>query len=159
FTSQGPRAQVASGFLRLGWWSRAAGQPQEAVKAYRAVLSGYPRSPEALWARAGLVPALLDLDDYTAAREEAGQLGTLDRDRALSLPTWLIVRRWLGEKSRAEEARAVDDNLLSRNLQPVTRAWVLLMSAELARQSGQTDDARSRYELVRQAPGQPSLGS
>ncbi len=157
-TSAGPRTQNASAFLRQGWWSRAAGQPAEAVKAYRSVLSGYPQSPEATWARAGLVQALLDQDDYTAALEAARQLDAADRGRTLSLPTWLIVRRWLAEKARVDEARALDDDLLARTLQPATRAWLLLMSSELARQSGQADEARSRLELVRQSAGQSPLG-
>ena len=158
YTSTGPRTQIASSYLRLGWWSRAAGQPVEAVKAYRSVLSGYPRSPEATWARAGLVQALLDQDDYSAAMEEARQLDAADRGRTLSLPTWLNVRRWLADKSRTEEARALDDDLLARTLQPATRAWLLLMNSELARQSGQADEARSRLELIRQSAGQSPIG-
>ena len=51
--------------LRLGWWSRAAGQPLAAVQAYRGVMSAYPKMPEILWARAGLALAFLDLSGET----------------------------------------------------------------------------------------------
>jgi len=154
----GPRILMESAFVRLGWWSQAAGQPADAAKAYRTLLDTYPNSAEALWARAGLVQALLDLDDYPAAREEARQLEAADRSRTFSLPTWLLVRRWLTDKSRPEDARALDDELLAWTLEPATRAWVLLVSAELARQSGQPDEARNRFELVRQSPSVPLLG-
>ena len=71
--------------MRLGWWRREAGQPLEAVKTYRGLLAAYPRTAEAAWARAGLVRALLDLDDYAAARAEARLLrhgGPHERPRA-----------------------------------------------------------------------------
>ena len=159
FTASAPRVSIASGFLRLGWWSRAAGQPLDAVSAYRTVLAAYANTPEAPWARAGLVQALLDLDDYQAAQEAARQLEAADRGRTFSLPTWLLVRQWLADKSRHDEARALDDDLLARTLDPPTRAWVLVVSADQARQSGQPDEARNRFELVRQSPPLPFLGS
>ena len=71
FTAAGPQLLIESGLMRLGWWRREAGQPLEAVKTYRGLLTAYPRTAEAAWARAGLVRALLDLDDYPAARAEA----------------------------------------------------------------------------------------
>jgi TolA-binding protein len=152
-----PPFMIESGLLRRGWWGRPAGQPKEAIAAYRRLLTGYPRASEAPWARLGLVQALLDIDDYQAAREEARQLEATDRNSPLALPAWLLMRRWLADKSKPEEARALDENLLARTLEPDTRAWVLLMSADLARQSGQVDDARSRLELVRQSPSTPAI--
>lgn len=158
FTAGNPRTLMETGLLRLGWWSRAAGESQEAVKAYRTLLDTYPRSAEVPWARAGLVQAYLDLDDYPAAREEARQLDAADRSGTLALPTWLAIRSWLARKARADEARALDEELLARTLEPPTRAWVLLASAELSRQTGQPEEARTRFDLVRQAPGLPLLG-
>jgi TolA-binding protein len=158
FVNSRPRILIANGYLSLGWWSRAAGQPAEAVKTYRALLSAYPNAPEAIWARAGLAQALLDQDDYAGAREEARQVETLDRTGTLSLPTWLIVRRWLADKSRADDGRALDEQLLARTLEPATRAWVLLVSAEQSRQAGQLDEARTRFDLVRQNPVVPAFG-
>jgi TolA-binding protein len=158
FTTSSPRILQSNGFLSLGWWGRAAGQSADAAKAYRTVLSSYPNTPEAPWARAGLVQALLDLDDYTAAREEARRLGELDKAGTLSLPTWLVIRQWLAGKPRLDEARALDEFLLARNLEPPTRAWVLLVSAEQSRLAGQSDEARTRFELVRQSSPPPLLG-
>jgi TolA-binding protein len=158
FTAPGPTFLMESGLLRQGWWGRAAGQPREAVTAYRRVLATYPRATEVPWARLGLVQALLDLDDVGAARDEARQLAAADPGGALSLPALLLVRGWLAGKSKPEEARALDEELLARTLEPATRAWVLLLSAELARQSGQPDEARARFDLVRQSPSVPALG-
>jgi len=154
-----PPFMIESGLLRRGWWGRPAGQPREAIAAYRRLLTAYPRASEVPWARVGLMQALLDVDDYPAAREEARQLEAADRNSPLALPAWLLMRRWLADKSKPEEARALDENLLARTLEPDTRAWVLLMSADLARQSGQADDARSRLELVRQSPSSPAINS
>ena len=42
FVSGGPQVLIDSGLLRLGWWSRAAGQPLDAAKAYRGHALGVP---------------------------------------------------------------------------------------------------------------------
>lgn len=159
FVSGGPQVLIDSGLLRLGWWSRAAGQPLEAVKAYRGLLSAYPQSREIAWARAGLAQALLDLDDYPPARDEAKQLESVDRSGTLVVPTRLLMSRWATEKGHPEEAREINDELLGRTLDPATRAYVLLLSAEASRQGGQAGEARDRFELVRAAPGPPALGA
>jgi TolA-binding protein len=158
FTNGGPQLLIDNGLFRRAWWSRAAGQPLEAVKTYRALLSAYPQSLEALWARAGLVQALLDLDDYPAAREEARQLAAANRSDMLALPTLLLMSRWLTEKVRPDEARELNGNLLARNLEPTTRAYVLVLGAEVARRAGKFDEARDGFELVRTSPGSPALG-
>ena len=44
-----------------------------------------------LWVRAGLLRALLDLDDYEAAREEARLLQAADKTGSLSLPSQLLL--------------------------------------------------------------------
>lgn len=158
FTASRPQLLAADGLLGLGWWSRAAGQPQDAVKAYRSLLATYPQAAaQGLWARAGLVQALLDLDDYRAAREEAGRLEGLDKAGTLALPTLLLVRGWAADKSRVEEARALDAELLARDLEPATRAWVLLLSGDLARQAGNPGEAHDAFELVRAAPVAPAV--
>ena len=41
FTAGGPQPLTENALLSLGWWSRAAGQPADAVSAYRALLSAY----------------------------------------------------------------------------------------------------------------------
>ena len=158
FTDAGPRLLIDSALLRLGWWSRAAGQPLAAVQNYRGVMSAYPKMPEILWARAGLVLALLDLDDYAAALDEAQKLDAADKEGALGLPVLLAVDRWATEKRRADEARALEQGLLARNLEPATRAYVLLMGGEAEYQAGQMSEARSLFELVLARPGTPALG-
>jgi tetratricopeptide (TPR) repeat protein len=159
FVSGGPQVLIDSGLLRLGWWSRAAGQPLEAAKAYRGLLSAYPQSREAVWGRAGLVQALLDLDDYPAAREEAKKLEAMDRTGTLVVPVRLLISRWATEKGRFDEAREINDELLARTLDPATRSYVLTLSAEASRASGQVDEARDRFEIVRSAPGSPALAA
>jgi len=158
FTSGGSRLLMENGLLSLGWWSRANEQPADAVKAYRRLLSGYPQAAtQGLWARAGLVQALLDQGDFARARDEAKQLEALDKPGTLALPSLLSLRRFTAEKSKVEEARALDGDLLARPLEPATRAWVLLLSAELARQSGNAGEARDRLDLVRAAPAAPAV--
>jgi len=152
FTATAPQFLAETGLLRLGWWSRAAGRPLDAVKAYRTLLGAYPSTSEAPWARLGLVQALLDLDDYAGAHQEARRLEAADPKGVLALPAWLSIRRWLADKSHPEEARALDEDLLARTLEPSTRAWVLILSAELSRESAQADEARNRFELARQSP-------
>ncbi|MFI5325226.1 MAG: tetratricopeptide repeat protein, partial [Candidatus Rokuibacteriota bacterium] len=159
FVSGGPQVLIDSGLLRLGWWSRAAGQPLEAAKAYRGLLSAYPQSKEAAWARAGLVQALLDLDDYPAAREEAKKLEAMGRTGPLVVPVRLLISRWATEKGRFDEAREINDELLARTLDPATRSYVLALSAEASRASGQVGEARDRFELVRGTPGSPALAA
>ncbi|MGH7385561.1 MAG: tetratricopeptide repeat protein, partial [Candidatus Rokuibacteriota bacterium] len=159
FVSGGPQVLIDSGLLRLGWWSRAAGKPLEAAKAYRGLLSAYPRSREAAWARFGLVQALLDLDDYKAAKEEAGKLEALDRNGALVVPARLLISRWATENGRFDEAREINDELLARTLDPATRSYVLALSAEASRASGEVGEARDRFGLVRGTPGSPALGA
>ena len=158
FTDGGPRLLIDTALLRLGWWSRAAGEPLAAVQAYRGVMSAYPKMPEMLWARAGLVLALLDLDDYAAALDEARRLDAADKTGVLGLPVLLAVDRWAVEKRRADESRALEQEILGRTLEPATRAYVLLLAGELERDAGQPSDARGRFEPVVARPGTPALG-
>ena len=158
FTAGGPQPLTENALLSLGWWSRAAGQPADAVSAYRALLSAYPQSASAPWARAGLVQALLDQNDFAAAREEAKRLEASSKTSPLVLPTLLSLRRWAADKGKVEEGQALDADLLARTLDPETRAWVLLLSGELARQAGNVGEARDRLELVRSAaPAAPAI--
>jgi TolA-binding protein len=158
FTDGGPRLMIDTALLRQAWWSRAAGEPLAAVQTYRGLLSAYPKMPEILWARAGLVLALLDLDDSAAALDEARTLAAADKSGTLGLPAILAVDRWLTEKRRADEARALEQEILGRNLEPATRAYVLLLGGEVERDAGQLSEARSRFELVAARPGAPALG-
>jgi len=158
FTGGGPRLLIDTALLRLAWWSRAAGEPLAAVQTYRGVMSAYPKMPEILWARAGLGLALLDLDDYAAALAEARTLDAADKTGALGLPVLLAVDRWMTEKRRADDARALEQEILGRTLEPATRAYVLLLAGEVERDAGQMSEARGRFELVLARPGAPALG-
>jgi TolA-binding protein len=158
FTDGGPRLLIDTALLRLGWWSRAAGQPLAAVQAYRGVMSAYPKMPEILWARAGLALAFLDLDDYAAALAEARTLDAADKTGTLGLPVLLAVDRWAVEKRRADDSRALEQEILGRTLEPATRAYVLLLAGEGERAAGQMSEARGRFELVAAQPGTPALG-
>jgi TolA-binding protein len=158
FTGGGPRLLIDTALLRLAWWSRAAGEPLAAVQTYRWVMSAYPKMPEILWARAGLVLALLDLDDYAATLDEARSLDAADKTGALSLPVLLAVVRWTAEKRRTDDVRALDQEILGRTLEPATRAYVLLLAGEVERDAGQVSEARGRFELVLARPGAPALG-
>jgi len=157
FTTGGSSAMMDPGLLSLGWWSRAAGQPADAVKAYRSYLAAYSQMPSAVWARAGLAQALLDQGEFNAARDEAKQIGSLDKSGALALPTALALRRWIAEKGKAEDARALDSELVAMTLEPGVRAWVLLLSGDLARRSGNAGEARDLLEVVRAAPAAPPV--
>ena len=159
FVSGGPQVLIDSGLLRLGWWNRAGGQPLEAVKAYRGMLSAYPQSREAAWARLGLVEALLDLDDFAAALEETRKLEQANRTGPLVLPARLLLSRWAAEKGRVDEAREINEALLASNLDTATRSYVLVLSAETGRVGGQAAEARDRFGLVRSSPGSPALGA
>ena len=158
FTDGGLRPMIDTALLRQAWWSRAAGEPLAAVQTYRGLLSAYPKTPEILWARAGLVLALLDLGDSEGALAEARTLDAADKAGTLGLPAILAVDRWLTEKQRADEARALEQEILGRNLEPAARSYVLLLGGEVERDAGQLSEARSRFELVAARPGTPALG-
>ena len=158
FTDGGPRLLIDTALLRQAWWSRAASEPLAAVQTYRGLLSAYPKMPEVLWARAGLALALLDLGDSAAALDEARILDTADRQGTLGLPVIIAAYRWLAEKQKADEARALEQEILGRNLEPATRSYVLLLGGEVEQSAGQLSEARSRFELVATRPGTPALG-
>src|SRR5215467_3148407 len=114
--------------------------------------------PEILWARACLVMALLDLNDPAVALNEALALDAADKAGTLGQPALLAVDRWLTEKHRADEARALEQEILGRNLDPGKRSYVLLLGGEVERDAGNLSEARSRFELVAGKPGTPALG-
>jgi tetratricopeptide (TPR) repeat protein len=153
FTAAGPQLLIESGLVRLGWWRREAGQPLDAVKSYRGLLVAYPNTREAPWARAGLVRALLDLDDFNAARDETQRLEALDKKGPLAVPVRLLLARHVVEKKLAGEAEGTFTELLGLDLDPPTRAYALALSAESLRQAGQTAEARDRFVAAHQGQG------
>ena len=153
FTAAGPQLLIESGLMRLGWWRREAGQPLEAVKTYRGLLTAYPRTAEALWARAGLVRALLDLDDYPAARAEARLLERSGVSNTFAPSVRLLLARHVVEKNLTAEAETLFTDLLALDLDTGTRGYVLALSGEHLRRTGQTAEARERFMGARQGQG------
>lgn len=165
FTAAGPRLHIDAGLLRLAWYRRAAGDPLEAAKGYRGLLSAYPRSPELRWARAGLVLALLDLGDVGGAVEEAGRLEAGDPAGTLARPVLLELARRLVTTERPE-APAQVQALLGRELPGPTRAYALVLSGELARRRAEAGDAgegtmaaRTAFEQARALAGADAVGA
>ena len=153
FTAAGPQLLIESGLMRLGWWRREAGQPLEAVKTYRGLLTAYPRTAEALWARAGLVRALLDLDDYPAARAESRLLERSGVSNTLAPSVRLLLARHVVEKNLTAEAETLFTDLLALDLDTGTRGYVLALNGEALRRTGQTAEARERFVGARQGQG------
>src|SRR6185436_15160566 len=91
-----------------------------------------------------------------AAREEARLLQAADKTGSLSLPSQLLLARYLTDKGRSEDAKTLHGDLLGLELSASTRAYVLVLSGESLRQSGQASEARERFDAVRQA-GAPAV--
>jgi TolA-binding protein len=158
FTAAGPHPLIETGILRLGWWNLAAGNALDAAKAYRWLLSAYPRTPEWAWARVGLARALLALGDWPGAREEIRQLQAAARGHALVLPGLFILGRWAVEHEAFEAAHALAQEILTLDLAPQDRAYALLLNGEAYRRESQSGEARSQFELVRDAQKGTPLG-
>jgi TolA-binding protein len=158
FTGAGPHPLIETGILRLGWWTLAAGDGLEAAKAFRWLLSAYPRTAEWGWARAGLARALLALGDWPGAREEIRQLQTAAPGHALVLPGLLILGRWAVEHNAFEPAHTLIQEILALDLTPQDRAYALLLNGEAYRREGQGGEARGQFELVRDTQRGTPLG-
>lgn len=158
FTAGGPTYLIQPGLLSLAWWTRAAGPPIEAVKTYHGLLNAYPDTPDQLWARFGLAQALVDLGDLDAARAEMARVQTLDPQGAVTVAGLTTIALAAIEANRHAVGQAVLQDLLSRQLDAATRAYVLLLGGELYRQMGEPGEARSRLEGVRSSAGGAILG-
>jgi TolA-binding protein len=149
---------LATAILRLGWWALAAGHPLESVKAYRWFLSAFPRSPELPWARAGLVHALLALDDWSGARTAMEELSAAHPTHDVVLPSLLALGRRAAERKAYADARSIHQELLRRDLPFGIKAHVLFLDGEAFRGEGQLEAARAQYEQVRSGAGGMDLG-
>jgi len=158
FTGAGPHPLIETGILRLGWWTLAAGDALEAAKAFRWLLSAYPRATEWAWARVGLARALLALGDWPGAREEIRQLQAAAPGHALVLPGLIILGRWAVEHNAFEPAHALMQEILALDLAPQDRAYALLLNGEAYRREGQDGEARGQFELVRDGQRGTPLG-
>ena len=154
FTSGGAHPLLETGLLRQGWWGLAAGHAREAVAPLRAVLAMPVRSTagnaavERDWADAGLALALLGNSDVDGARRAAEPLRT--RRSALHAPVMLRLASGAVDAKRPGEATPILQELLGGQLDPPTRAWVLLVNGDAARAGDNRDEARTQYDLARQ---------
>ena len=162
FTAGGPHPQLETGLLRLGWWAIAAGHPREAITPLRTVLGMPVRSTagntavERDWAEAGLALALLATGDVGGARSAAEPL----RARRSPLHTPVMMRLAAGgvEAKRGTETLPIVQELLGEQLDPSSRAWVLLVAGDAAHATGNRDDARTQYDLAYQADSASLVG-
>ena len=151
FLDGGSHPLVPTAQLRLGWWALAAQHAPEALAAFRAFLAqpSSPANKERDWGEAGLALALLATGDWKGARDAAAGLAT--RRSPLALPLQLrLVRTALDAPEKAEIDPIVQD-LLAASLPAPLRGWVLLVKGEIDRAQGNRDEARTQFDLARQA--------
>jgi tetratricopeptide (TPR) repeat protein len=161
FTRGGAHPLLGVAYVRLGWWSLAAGRPRDGAAAFRAFLARPPGGArdapqERDWAEAGLAVALITSNDWAGARNA---LNALDARRsALGLPIRLRLAQRAVDSGQAAEAHVVLQEVLAANLTPPVRAWVLLVKGEAHRAEGNRDEARTQYELARLANPESGTG-
>ena len=155
FTDGGQHAVRESGLVRQGWWGLAAGHANESVAPLRAALALPARAvpagtaAERDWADAGLALALLETGDVPGARQAAQALGT--RRSALEIPVLLRLAAGAVKATRGAEAVAIVQQLLAARIDAPTRAWAMIVSGDAHLADGNRDDARTQYDLARQA--------
>jgi tetratricopeptide (TPR) repeat protein len=154
FVAGGPHPLLETGKLRLGWWFLAGGKYAASVAQLREV-QGLGREPgtgeERDWRGAGLALALLGAGDVDGARSAARELS--QRKSKLATPVHLRLLDALVVGRRGADAEAVAQEMLAGDLDPATRAWVLLRKGEASRLTGNIDEARTQYELARTTAG------
>ncbi|MBI1848052.1 MAG: tetratricopeptide repeat protein, partial [Candidatus Rokubacteria bacterium] len=146
--------------LRRGWWALGANDVPGSLAAFRSYL-GRPAAPgagsdERPWAEAGMALALLSSGDAAGAQSF---VQALDAQRSpLALPVWLSLVVSAVEAKRFADAQGMMQQLLAGSLQPPVRAWLLAMRGDAARQDGNRDEARTQYDLARQADAASAVG-
>jgi tetratricopeptide (TPR) repeat protein len=151
FVDGGVHPLIPTAQLRLAWWTLAAGHAPEALAAFRAYLVHLPSftGKEREWGEAGLALALLATGNWNGARDTAAALGA--RGSALALPLQLRLARNALDSSAGAQVDPIVQDLLAANLAPAVRGWVLLLKGELDRAQGNRDEARTQFDLARQA--------
>ena len=144
FTQGGAHALFPAGVLRLGWWALAAGHAPEAVAALRA----YSGSAEIEWATAALAQALLATGDWAEARKSVAALSA--RRSPLAFPMLFRLARAAADAGTPVDAEPIYQELLGGQLDPATRAWVLMVKGEAHRAHGERDEAHTQFELAQQ---------
>jgi tetratricopeptide (TPR) repeat protein len=154
FTDGGAHALLESGLLRQGWWALTGGRITEAVVPLRAVVAMPVRATDSSaaerdWADAGLSLALLARGDVDGALRAAAAL----RTRRSPLLVAVLMRLAAGAVD-AKQAAAVPpliQEILGSRLEPTARAWAILVAGDAQQAEGNRDEARTQYDLARQA--------
>jgi tetratricopeptide (TPR) repeat protein len=140
--------------IRLGWRNLQAGFPKEAVQTFKAFQASQPSrdavlsADERQWADAGLALALLRLKDEAGARKILESLEA--RKSVVAVPVRMQLAGLSVEAGQAGPALEILQSLLSANLAPTIRAWVLLVKGDAHLLDGNRDEARTHYDLARQ---------
>jgi len=151
FVDGGAHPLIPTAQLRLGWWALAARHAPEALAAFRAYLT-HPQATvakEREWGEAGLALALLATGDWNGARDAAAALNA--RRSPLALPLLLRLTRTALDAPATAGVDPIVQDLLAATLAPPVRGWVLLVKGELDRAQGNRDEARTQFDLARQA--------
>jgi tetratricopeptide (TPR) repeat protein len=161
FTAGGPHPMLESGLLRQGWWALADGRPNDAITPLRAVLSMplRPTSGNALerdWADAGLALGLLSAGDMDGVRRSTEALRA--RRSPLLVPVLFRLASGAVEAGQPAEAQPLVQEVLAARLEPSARAWALLVSGDAQHAQGNRDEARTQYDLARQADPNGPIG-
>ena len=147
--------RLESGIFRMGWWAIEAGQPLEAMKSFRWLLSAFPRTQEMAWARYGIVKASLLLNDLGGARREAQELRSAFPSHSLVLVSLLDLTHALLARGTFAEAGSLLQEL--QGLPPLQSAreqaqfteYVSFLKAEALRRQGALSEAKAQYDAAR----------
>jgi tetratricopeptide (TPR) repeat protein len=162
FTAAGSHPLLETGLLRQGWWALADERPKDAITPLRAVVSMPIRAtagnaaPERDWADAGLALALLDAGDMEGARRSTDALRA--RRSPLLVPVLFRLAAGAVDAKQPEEAQRLVQEVLGARLEPPARAWALLVAGDAQHALGNRDDARTQYDLARQADPHGLIG-
>jgi tetratricopeptide (TPR) repeat protein len=161
FTDAGAHPLRETGLLRQGWWAVAAEDGAQAVAPLRAVVALPMRatdssSAERDWADTGLSLALLATNDVDGARAAIEPLRT--RRSPLLVPVLLRVAAGVVDTKTPSAAQPLIQELLGGQLQPRARAWALLVAGAALHADGNRDEARTQFDLARQADPSGAIG-
>jgi tetratricopeptide (TPR) repeat protein len=168
FTQGGPHPLLESGLVRRGWWALGANHFADSAAAFRSYLTsrarggadrddslvrGAPRPRgERDWADAGLTLALLGANDWPGAQTAAAALEA--RRSELVQPVLVRMVEAAVAVKRSADAQALIERMLGGTLTPPVRGWLLFEKGQSFSAEGNRDDARTQYELARDAdPG------
>lgn len=151
---------LATGLVRLGWWTFAAGRASDSIATFKRCFAGPCNSAgkaEQDWAGAGLALAFNTAGDWNNARSTAHWLTTRKAEPAGLVS--LTLMRTVVESKNPQAIQAMAQEVLAGPLTPTMRAWVLVMKGEAARRDGNRDEARTQYEMAQRTDSGSSVGA